>query len=244
MRVRALLATTALALGAIAPASAATVSQSLAFSQSNESGAAPPAVEAKHSESQSLHFEGFDASLGTLTGARWQLDSTEQFYSAFLGSPTSAVFVLRNAEGHVQAAGQDLPQLGFSSSGVFPCGTNGLCNVQQDTQQAFDFAVEAASLAPFLAPGGVDATLASNLLVAIIPANPLGGYILGGEFHWNGALTLTYQYEAPAGPIASAPEPRAWALMIAGFGLAGGALRRRPRKVGHGSDLSVLARVL
>ena len=32
---------------------------------------------------------------------------------------------------------------------------------------------------------------------------------------------------AMAAPAAAAPEPAAWALMIAGFGFAGGALRRR-----------------
>jgi hypothetical protein len=34
----------------------------------------------------------------------------------------------------------------------------------------------------------------------------------------------TFGFETPAGAI---PEPSSWALMIAGFGLAGGALRRR-----------------
>lgn len=34
--------------------------------------------------------------------------------------------------------------------------------------------------------------------------------------------------------LSSVPEPASWALMIAGFGLAGGALRRRMTKVAFG----------
>ena len=48
----------------------------------------------------------------------------------------------------------------------------------------------------------------------------------GGEVHlgtWEGSSDLT----AALSPTTSVPEPAAWALMIAGFGLAGASLRRR-----------------
>lgn len=35
--------------------------------------------------------------------------------------------------------------------------------------------------------------------------------------------------EAAADPVGAVPEPSTWAMMIAGFGMVGGALRRRPR---------------
>lgn len=34
-------------------------------------------------------------------------------------------------------------------------------------------------------------------------------------------------FEEPSTPAAAVPEPASWAMMIAGFGLVGGALRRR-----------------
>ena len=43
----------------------------------------------------------------------------------------------------------------------------------------------------------------------------------------NGVVVLGAAVDAPAPAPASVPEPAAWALMIAGFGLAGAELRRR-----------------
>jgi hypothetical protein len=40
-----------------------------------------------------------------------------------------------------------------------------------------------------------------------------------------GSLAVTF--DATGGPGGGVPEPASWALMIAGFGLAGGALRHR-----------------
>ena len=39
--------------------------------------------------------------------------------------------------------------------------------------------------------------------------------------------TLTFQYESDMVPGGLVPEPATWAMMIGGFGLVGGALRRR-----------------
>jgi hypothetical protein len=59
-----------------------------------------------------------------------------------------------------------------------------------------------------------------------------GGLRLGCDGHNNCAEVLTFDTgSATADPISGlrdfVPEPSAWCLMIAGFGLAGAALRRR-----------------
>jgi hypothetical protein len=51
-----------------------------------------------------------------------------------------------------------------------------------------------------------------------------------GGFEFEG-IAGTVLEDDPAGEFSAAPEPTAWALMITGFGLAGGALRRRARVV-------------
>ncbi len=43
----------------------------------------------------------------------------------------------------------------------------------------------------------------------------------------SGTLTVEYDYVAAAGAV---PEPASWAMMIAGFAMLGGALRRRPAR--------------
>lgn len=50
----------------------------------------------------------------------------------------------------------------------------------------------------------------------------------GFEFE---GIAGTVVEEGPNGPLSAAPEPTAWALMIAGFGFAGATLRRRARVV-------------
>lgn len=81
-----------------------------------------------------------------------------------------------------------------------------------------------------------DTTLTSTWNAPFVTAN--GGTALGAEAGLLGALEEGRAYlnihtsAFPGGEIrgfyaAAAPEPTTWALMIAGFGLAGGALRRR-----------------
>lgn len=47
---------------------------------------------------------------------------------------------------------------------------------------------------------------------------------------WNGSLTFTYTPGTPTGGDV-VPEPAAWAMMIAGFGLVGANLRRRRQSI-------------
>lgn len=55
------------------------------------------------------------------------------------------------------------------------------------------------------------------------------------KLDWTGSLLVGYVYDDA---IAAVPEPEGWALMIAGFGLMGGALRRRHRVVVSGSTIA------
>jgi hypothetical protein len=56
-----------------------------------------------------------------------------------------------------------------------------------------------------------------------VTVNGAGGVLFTGQLDARAGLGASITFDAPSG----APEPGAWALMIAGFGLAGGALRRR-----------------
>jgi hypothetical protein len=60
----------------------------------------------------------------------------------------------------------------------------------------------------------------------LLQASPLTGDLEIGRFGIEGDR---YVFTPAPDPISSAPEPMAWALMIAGFGMAGAALRTRRR---------------
>jgi hypothetical protein len=52
----------------------------------------------------------------------------------------------------------------------------------------------------------------------------------GGVFLWQGTPTnMTFQAELDGKIAGAVPEPATWGLMIAGFGIAGVALRRKPK---------------
>ena len=75
---------------------------------------------------------------------------------------------------------------------------------------------------------GAGATKSLNLgALGILDITPLGNAFqyLGGSGGGGGSpMRTTFLLHAPAGGV---PEPASWALMIAGFGLAGAALRQR-----------------
>lgn len=75
---------------------------------------------------------------------------------------------------------------------------------------------------------GTGATKSVNLgAIGILDITPLGSafqYQGGSGGGGGGSMRTTFLLHAAAGGV---PEPASWALMIAGFGLAGAALRRR-----------------
>lgn len=81
------------------------------------------------------------------------------------------------------------------------------------TQQLFD--ATTSSFVGFT----TDSSLVSLSIVALAPSNS----------YWATVNNLTLAQVATS----AVPEPAAWALMIGGFGLVGGAMRRRVAKVGY-----------
>lgn len=67
-----------------------------------------------------------------------------------------------------------------------------------------------------------------------IDFTPANGAVISGLYRSfgtsGGGGSVTGSIVFPAGATAAVPEPASWALMVGGFGLAGGALRRRSRR--------------
>ena len=77
------------------------------------------------------------------------------------------------------------------------------------------------SASPAFSQDATYVTVSADPLISIDPTTPNAG-----------AYSLQFSAGIGNGAPASAPEPASWALMIGGFGLAGGALRRR--RMGQG----------
>jgi hypothetical protein len=107
------------------------------------------------------------------------------------------------------------------------------CNLSETDAGSFALEAAATSLTPFLSPGGVDAALASDILVSATILEALQSRLLVGEFTWSGTMSLTYDYEQAVTPP-GVPEPATWIAMLVGFGATGAVLRRR----GPGSSLA------
>lgn len=61
--------------------------------------------------------------------------------------------------------------------------------------------------------------------------DPLTGDFLFSTFGGGNQVVVISGFQAPPPPPSGVPEPATWAMMIGGFGLVGGALRRRTRAV-------------
>lgn len=61
-----------------------------------------------------------------------------------------------------------------------------------------------------------------------------GSFSRNGDYAGTNGLKLTVAGVGSTPPVAAVPEPATWALMLAGFGLTGAAMRRRRRSVGVG----------
>lgn len=186
---------------------------------------------------QDLLFDSFDPTLGVLTGVTWSLTSSRDYEIAasYFGVGLTTVFFYAMST-RVLLGNLVLGSADVGSETPFSCAAIGVpfCVETQTTQDDFDFTTEAENLTPYLAPGGVIATLQSVMafngfdqtFIDLIQSG------IASSIDWDGELRLTYIYE----PTAGIPEPAAWALMIVGFGLSGGALRRRRPRPGALDD--------
>ena len=188
-------------------------------------------AQASGSGATAVGFDAFDPDLGTLTDVRLVLSSVQRFHygASVLGQGLIGLFDGRYI-GAVNVGGQAVGgSSGFSSGPLGFCVPEvGYCQVAGTFDRAFGFDVAGLDPSAFLTSGDVD--LHSTITLTDYQSFLSPGAFLTefGVLGWNGTLSLHYTYSpssvaAPAG----IPEPATWGLMIAGFGLAGAALRRR-----------------
>ncbi|HEX7948102.1 MAG TPA: hypothetical protein VF495_25780, partial [Phenylobacterium sp.] len=132
----------------------------------------------------SLHFDRFDAGLGTLAAATWTLTTGQLYLGSDIqvsGEDTPIGYLsLATGTASVFAAGQPLSSVGiaqpyFSVTSLF----GELEETSYILNQAFAFNVAALALDPFTTPGGVDAMMGSDLTLigggfasAAVPGTP------------------------------------------------------------------------
>jgi hypothetical protein len=240
------------------PAMAAKEAQGVAFSVSrniqigNEAfPAAPPAdgatqlirPTAEISGSTVLTFDGFDPSRGTLRSVRLYLDSRQSLDGGGslvgTGSPSAGIIevdpvVFTRFLVGGQQYGVEGTLLRIDSGAPAPtCSMTALepaCLFNRTSQEDFDVDLLVGPLDVFLAPTVTVAlpylfTMRANFTSFGVRPN----FRAATDFDWSGDVILTYDY-LPGGPgPGGVPEPSAWLLLIAGFGIAGSALRRRVR---------------
>ena len=226
-------------LAASASAQAATVIQTQGFDVSNLIVAHPAATRAWTQRSDDLitvSFEAFDTVLGTLTGVSLAVTGVQDFtYGASIVAPDGADSAMTSTIGgyfsDVVIGGDGLESYTAPTFGLQHCTpVDGVCVVQTSLHRDEAIDVALADLAPFQAGGPVGLDLPSTVTLASIvtvSGDPPPVITLLSSLHWSGQASLTYAYDPAVAVAAGVPEPAAWALMLAGLGLAGAALRRR-----------------
>jgi hypothetical protein len=98
-------------------------------------------------------------------------------------------------------------------------GPVGLTNIDTSASNVFD----ASSFMPYQGNGTIAAThsLTNFLSSAVFTGGGAGSLSGTASGSVTGSFTVEYFYEDPL------PEPASWAMLIAGFGLTGAAMRRR-----------------
>ncbi len=220
----------ALAAGSV---SAATVVQSQSFDFVTSATTHSTSYAVNHTDSLGLHFDGFDPSLGALTGVTLALTSARSFETGVsLFGGFGAAVTQSGSDAWVKVGG-DLIDFGppLLIQGTVLCRTEGqgLCAAVAHANDTYDFTAGASDLAPFLALGGVDVSMDAGLgFTGLAAGDDIRLATAVASLLWTGDLTVTYAYDAAATPPGiGVPEPSIWATMVTGFALAGSALRRR-----------------
>ena len=97
---------------------------------------------------------------------------------------------------------------------------NGVLSIQSGANLLFSYQLPSTP--------NISATFAPLTSTSIIQNPGLLG-TTGGFITFNSSSAI--QFAGTVGPVAAVPEPATWAMMIAGFGLAGAAMRRRAPRV-------------
>jgi hypothetical protein len=154
-----------------------------------------------------------DVSGGTITWAEWRVEGQYQKYwweeigQDEQGNPQYYL----NGNEYLYSNGC------LISSGAIKCGNAGNFLMQlHNNKLRIDFKAPVSfnHCFPFTGVLNTDCAVIYDLF----------GASFGIQAHGPGAITLTIHDSAIAGAI---PEPASWAMLIAGFGLVGAALRRR-----------------
>ena len=211
---RTLLAAAAL-LGSAVAAQAATVSFSQTFSG--------PAT---------LSFQGFDASLGTLTGVTATFNIAATIEEGGLNARNGATALYRGTvDGTVSIA--SLPQLSTTSAFTGPLAT---CAANSNLGGNCRASFGAGSATILFAPTVTDLSAFSSAFDVVIgfstTVNTLTGSLRGQlnrSWTGTGTVTLTYSYE-PAPEPSVIPLPAGAPLLLGGLAVIGAiGLRRRRR---------------
>jgi hypothetical protein len=106
-------------------------------------------------------------------------------------------------------------------------GSFGLQGVYGDGSTPFN--VSPSTVSPISGSGSFSVLLAPNTAYSFSIWNNgnLSSATSGLNSETNGLFTMDWNIETRNGVI---PEPQSWAMMIAGFGLVGAAMRRRPER--------------
>lgn len=158
-------------------------------------------------------IEGIDPTLGTLLSIT--INTTFSVFANATGStgaPSTAVYFSSPGLSFSQSSGIGTPSIAF-----------GYATLSQYTSTLS--ASASASYLYTVNPATYDLFSASHIDIALLGGNGSSSTGTGFTTSNSGIGTVTYTYDGAATP--AVPEPATWAMMIAGFGFIGAAMRRR-----------------
>lgn len=174
-----------------------------------------------------LRFDPFDSSLGTLTAAVLNLQSSRDL-QAGVGvamRPGSAVLNDTAFENSISLSTGELADDDVNFA-LFGCRREASdCFALETDVGRFDLVVDVFTvLSPTAAP---EFTLLADMFLGgvFVYSGGIGdrpNFVAVSQTLWSGNVSLTYFYTA-------VPEPQTWAIMIGGFALAGSTARFRRR---------------
>ena len=165
----------------------------------------------------------FDPSLGTLTGVTAMLDVDATLVAVFSGTPGGDYNYLAQYTATV-TTDSPLSLFGFNVAlGFGQLGPNGTAFVARPFGVERTYEASAGELAAFVGAAPIEGLYERETFFSAFAE---GGSAGGGVSGLTASVTVTYDYLEAGMAV---PEPASWALMIGGFGLTGGALRRRGR---------------
>lgn len=187
-------------------------------------------------DSEVIHFNQFDSSLGTLESITLSFASSLSATGTLQNTSNAShsYTLLGDASALLSGNGFSFTQL--LASGPIAAGTIGghatkaLAPISGSNSGSDTLLT---GFAPFIGTGLVDFTFSSTKNFTINP----GAGTLSLLAQIGGGATLTYNYSLPVvvpNDPGSVPEPSSWALMLVGFGGMGAMMRRRRTTVAFG----------